>query len=104
MVTPQSQNVHKLPQKRISQWSANCWKMVYLYVLCNKNTLMKLVGYQQPTCLYVKMEFVIGTISLSCELCSFSKVAFVHVRPTIVYGKGYFDLHVQCGGSCMVST
>ena len=40
------------------------------------------------------MEFVVGTISLSCELCSLSKAAFVHVRPeqlcteagTIVYG------------------
>jgi len=31
---------------------------------------MKLVGYQQPTCLCVKMEFVVGTISLSCELFS----------------------------------
>jgi len=51
------------------------------YVLCNKNILLKLVGYQQPTCLCVKMEFVVGTISLSCELCSFSKAAFVHVRP-----------------------
>jgi len=30
--------------------------------------LTKLVGYQQPTCLCVKMEFVVGTISLSCEL------------------------------------
>ena len=26
---------------------------------------MKLVRYQQPTCLCVKMEFVVGTISLS---------------------------------------
>ena len=48
--------------------------MVYFYVLCSKNLLMKLVGYQQPTCLCVKMEFVVGTISLSCELFSFSKV------------------------------
>jgi len=54
--------------------------MAYFYVLCNKNILMKLVGYQQPTCLCVKLEFVVGTISLSCELCSFSKAAFVHVR------------------------
>jgi len=30
--------------------------------------LTKLVGYQQPTCLCVKMEFVVGTILLSCEL------------------------------------
>jgi len=42
---------------------------------------MKLVGYQQPTCLCVMMEFVVGTISFSCELCSLSKAAFVHVRP-----------------------
>jgi len=57
--------------------------MVYFYVLCNKNILMKLVGYQQPICLCVMTEFVIGTISLSCEseLCSLSKAAFVHVTP-----------------------
>jgi len=42
---------------------------------------MKLVGYQQPACLCVMKEFVIGTFSLSCELCSLSKAAFVHVRP-----------------------
>jgi len=55
--------------------------MVYFYVLCSKNILMKLVGYQQPTCLCVKMEFVVGTISRACELFSLSKAAFVHVRP-----------------------
>jgi len=54
--------------------------MVYFYVLCNKNILMKLVGYQQPTCLCAKMELVVETISLSCELFSFSKAAFLHVR------------------------
>jgi len=55
--------------------------MVYFYVLCNKNILMKLVGYhQQPTCLCVMMEFVVGIISLSCELCSLSEASFVHVR------------------------
>jgi len=42
---------------------------------------MELVRYQQPTCLCVMMEFVVGTISLSCELCSLSKAAFVHVSP-----------------------
>jgi len=42
---------------------------------------MELVGYQQPTCLCVMMEFVVGTISLSCELCSHSKAAFVRVSP-----------------------
>jgi len=44
--------------------------MVHFYVLCSKNILMKLVGYQQLTCLCVKMELVVGTISLSCELFS----------------------------------
>jgi len=46
MVTPQSQNVHKLPQKRISRQSRKRWNMVYFHVLCNKNILMKQVGYQ----------------------------------------------------------
>jgi len=40
---------------------------------------MKLVDNQQSTCLCVKMEIVVGTISFSCELCSLSNVAFVHV-------------------------
>jgi len=43
---------------------------------------MKLVGYQQPTCLCAKMEFVVRTISLSWELFSLSKAAFIHVRPS----------------------
>ena len=42
---------------------------------------MKLVSYQQPTSLCVMTEFVMGNISLSCELCSLSEAAFVHVRP-----------------------
>jgi len=32
MVTPQSRNVHKLPQKGISQWSPIRWHNVY--ILC----------------------------------------------------------------------
>jgi len=32
---------------------------------------MQPVGYQQPTCLCVKMKFVVETISLSCELFHF---------------------------------
>jgi len=54
--------------------------MIYFYVHCNKNILLKLVGYQQPTCLCVMMEFVVETISLSSELYSLSKAAFAHVR------------------------
>jgi len=42
------------------------------YVLYSKNILTKLAGYQQPTSLCVKMEFLLGTILLSCELYSLS--------------------------------
>jgi len=58
------------------------------YELCSKNILMKLVGYRQPTCFCVKMEFVVGTISLSCELYSLSWSCFCSCGAgTIVYGK-----------------
>jgi len=36
-------------------------------LLCSKNSLTKIVGYQQPTCLCVRIAFVVGTISLSCS-------------------------------------
>jgi len=79
--------------------------MVYFCVLCSKNILMKLVGYQQPTCLCVRMEFVVGIISLSCEVYSLSWSCFrSRGSGTIVYRKWCFDLHVECYGSCMVST
>jgi len=79
--------------------------MVYFYVLCSKNILMKLVGYQQPTCLCVRMEFVDGIISLSCELYSLSWSCFrSRGSGTIVHVKWCFDLHVECCGSCLVST
>ena len=78
--------------------------MVYFYVLCT-NILMKLVGYQQLTCLCVKMEFVFGIISLLCELYLLSWSCFRSGGSgTIVYRKWCFDLHVECCGSCMVST
>jgi len=48
------------------------------FVFCSKDILTKLVGYQQPTCLCVKMEFVVRTISLLCELFFYGNV-FVHV-------------------------
>jgi len=43
-------------------------RWLIFYVFCSKN-ILKPVGYQQPTCLCVKMEFVVGleTISLPCE-------------------------------------
>jgi len=66
---------------------------------------MKLVGYQQPTCLCVRMEFVVRIISLSSELYSVSWSCFRLRRSgTLVYVKWRFDLHVECCGSCMVST
>ena len=75
------------------------------YVLSSKNILMKQVVYQQPTCVCVKMEFMVGTISLSCELYSFSWSCFrSHGSVTTVYEKWCFDLHVECCGSCMVNT
>jgi len=59
---------------------------------------MKPVGYQQPTCLCFKMEFVVRTISLSGELYSLSKADFVHVGRVrvqeMVYRKWCFILHV----------
>jgi len=58
MVTPQSQNVHKLPQKRISQ----CHKTVgrWFIFICFAIRI-------QPTWLCFMMEFVVGTISLLCD-------------------------------------
>jgi len=55
---------------------------------------MKLVGYQQRTCLCVMMEFVVGAISLSCELCSLSKAAFVHVTPVQLWTENGISIYV----------
>jgi len=63
---------------------------------------MKLVAYQQPTCLCVHMEWVVGsrTISLSCEFYSLSGSCFRSCGiGTIVCRKWCFVLHVQCCGS-----
>jgi len=40
---------------------------------------MKLVGWKQHTCLCVKMEFVVGTISFHVNCIHFRGAAFVHV-------------------------
>ena len=51
------------------------------------------------------MEFVVGIISLSCELYSLSWSCFrSRGSGTIVFGKWCFALHVECCGNCMVST
>ena len=54
-------------------------RWLIFYVFCSENIMTKLVGCQQPTCLCVKMEFAVGTISLSCELYSLSWSCFLHV-------------------------
>ena len=65
---------------------------------------MKLVGYQQPTCLCAVMEFVVRTISLSCELYALSLSCLRSCGVgTIMYGKWCFDLRMKCCGSCIVS-
>jgi len=78
MVSTQSQNVHKLPQKRISQNTNPLANGFIFHVFCSKNILTKLIGCLQPTCLCVNMELVAGsgTISLSCELYSLSWSCF----------------------------
>jgi len=51
------------------------------------------------------MEFVHGTIALSCELYSLSWSCCRSCEVgIIVYGKWCFVSHVQCYGNCMVST
>jgi len=51
-------------------------------LLCSKKILTKPVGYQQPTCFCVRMEFVVGTISLYVNCFHFRAAVFVHVCPT----------------------
>jgi len=69
------------------------------------NILTKLVDYYQPTCHWVRMEFVVGTSLLSCELFSLSWSCFRSCGScTVVYGKCCFVLHEQCCGSCTDST
>jgi len=58
------------------------WLLWCFCLLAESYETIKHYHYQQPTCLCVKMEFVVGNISLSCGLFSLSKGdAFVHVRP-----------------------
>jgi len=61
------------------------------------------VGYQGPSCLYVKMEFVVGNLEpFRFYVNSISWGCFHSCGVgTIGYGKWRFTLHVQCCGSCM---
>jgi len=65
--------------------------MAYFYVFCSKNILTILVGYQQPTCVCIKMEF------FHVNYIHFRPAVFAHVGcgvGTIVYRKWGFVLHV----------
>jgi len=72
VITPQSQNVHQLPRKRISQWSPIRWQTAYYYVFRSRNILTELVGNQKPTCLCIKMEL----FHVNC--IHFREAAFIH--------------------------
>jgi len=56
--------------------------------------LTELVGYQQPSCLRAKMEFVVGTISLLCNCTHIRAAVFVHV--------GAAKLCTENGVSCSI--
>ena len=63
-------------------------------MFCNKDILTKLVGYHQPICLCVKMQIVVGNISLSCELF-FSGAVFVHVRSAQLCTENSVSFHMR---------
>jgi len=48
--------------------------MVYFYVLCNKNILTKLVGYQQPTCLCVQVDWWLEPFNFHVNCVHFLKL------------------------------
>ena len=104
MVTAQSQNLHKLPQKRIVTSHQSLGRRFMFCVLCSKNSLMEPVGYQQCTFFCVKdgirgWNFAsMWIVFIFVELFSFMWI------DTTVYGKWCFVFHVYCCVSCMVST
>ena len=76
---------HKIGLVSLHQ-SVGRWLIFHAFYV--KNILTKLVGYHQPTCLCVKMEFAVENISLSCELYSLSWSCFRSCGAgKIVYGK-----------------
>jgi len=67
MVTPQSQNIHKLPQKRISQQSEIRWQMVYFYVNC--------IHFRGAVFVHVWEAQLCMEIGVSFYMCSAVEVA-----------------------------
>ena len=58
---------------------SSCITLLWLqhnHKVCVATTKRKLVGYQNLSCSCVRMEFVVGAISLSCELFSVSRSYF----------------------------
>jgi len=58
---------------------SSCKTLLWLqhnHKVCVATTKRKLVGYQNLSCSCVRMEFVVGAISLSCELFSVSRSYF----------------------------
>jgi len=104
MVTGQSQNLHKLPQKRIVTSHQSVGRRFIFYVLCSKNLLMEPVGYQQRSCLCVKDGIRGWNFAFMWIVFTFVELFSFMWVDTPVYGKWCFVLHVYCCGSCMVST
>jgi len=78
--------------------------MVYFFfnLLCSKNILTKLVRYQQPTCLCIKMEFV-ETFRFLVNCIHFRTAVFVHVGSAQLCTENGVSFYMCCR-SCMVST
>jgi len=56
--------------------------VVFSYLVLHSSKILSCSIHKFKACLCVKMEFVVGTTSLSCELFSLCKAAFVHAGPT----------------------
>jgi len=92
MVTPPSQSVRKLPKKRIIPESPDYSQSVGRWYIFKKlpfrKNFLSQRGYHQPPCRCVKMEFAVGTFSLSCELFSHPGTCFrSRGASTVKYGK-----------------
>jgi len=70
---------------------ADGWFIKIKKLLCSKNSLTKIVGYHQPTCLCVKMAFVVGarTVARNSSIAGFT---FVQRGLTLKFDKNSTDL------------
>jgi len=79
MVTPQSQNVHKLPQNGLVSSHQSVGKWLLVYVFCSKNILSKLIGYQQPTVSIWNRWMEVEPFRFYVNCIHFRGAVFVHV-------------------------